>query len=133
LPSIDNILGVRLPPLRKLAKAIAKEDWHSFTATADNEYFEEVMLQGIVIGYAKADIEEILRYVVEFVPKLIIGLCDSFCSGFKFTKDNMRRVWDFIQPFLISKEEYAVRFGIVILLDFYVNEEYMGYSNYWII
>lgn len=126
LPNIDTVLGVRLPALRKLAKGIAKEDWRKFIATADSEYFEEVMLQGMVLGYVKADIEEILQYVGDFVLKIDNwSVCDSFCIGLKFTKDNMERVWNFIQPFLSSKKEYEARFGVVMLLDFYVNEEYI--------
>ena len=31
LPGIDNILGVRVPDLRKLAKEIAKGDWETFS------------------------------------------------------------------------------------------------------
>ena len=126
LPNIDNILGVRLPTLRKLAKVIAKDDWRKFIATADSDYFEEVILQGMVIGYATADIEEILHYVANFIPLIDNwSVCDSFCSGLKFTKDNMKTVWDFIQPFLSSKKEYEVRFGVVMLLDFFINEEYI--------
>jgi len=126
LPNIDNVLGVRLPALRKLAKAIAKNDWRKFIIEADNEYFEEVMLQGMVIGYVKADIEEILQYTSDYIPKINNwSVCDSFCNGLKFTKDNMERVWDFIQPFLCSKKEYEVRFGVVMLLSFYINEEYV--------
>lgn len=126
LPNIDNILGVRLPDLRKLAKAIAKDDWRRFIETADSQFFEEVMLQGIVLGYVDADIEEILHYITDFVPKIDNwSVCDSFCISLKFTKDNMNRVWDFIQHFLSSKEEYEVRFAVVMLLDFYINQEYI--------
>ncbi|MBU5299487.1 DNA alkylation repair protein [Clostridium sporogenes] len=126
LPNIDNILGVRLPQLRKLAKAIAKDDWREFMANYDSKYFEEIMLQGLVLGYAKADIEEILQYVADFVPKIDNwSVCDSFCAGLKFTKNNMERVWNFIQPFLSSNKEFEVRFGIVMLLDFYINDKYI--------
>jgi len=122
LPNIDNILGVRLPILRKLAKVIVKSDWRKFIETSDNVYFEEIMLQGMVIGAAKADIKEILNYVAEFVPKIDNwSVCDSFCIGLKFTKDNKEPVWDFIQPFFYSKEEYEVRFAVVMLLNFYVD------------
>ena len=79
LPNINNILGVRLPTLRKLAKVIAKDDWRRFISMADSDYFEEVMLQGMVIGYAKADIEEILQYATDFIPKIDNwSVCDSF-------------------------------------------------------
>ncbi|RXI67915.1 DNA alkylation repair protein [Clostridium tetani] len=126
LPNIDNILGVRLPELRKLAKKVAKDDWRKFIDTADNQYFEQIMLQGMVLGYIKTNIEEILLYVAEFIPKIDNwSVCDSFCGGLKFTKNNMEQVWNFIQPFLSSKKEYEVRFAVVMLLDFYINDEYI--------
>lgn len=125
-PNNDNILGVRLPILRKLAKQIANGNWQEYMKSVQNEYYEEVMLQGMVIGYVKADIEELLSYVREFIPKIDNwAVCDSFCGGLKFTKTNRPRVWNFIQPYLSSTKEFEVRFGIVMLLDFYVDEVYI--------
>lgn len=126
IPNINNVMGVRLPELRKLAKMIAKGDWRSYLEDAESEYFEEVMLQGMVIGYVKADIEEILVYVTAFVPKIDNwSLCDSFCVGLKFTIKHMKRVWDFLQSYLNSDKEYEIRFGVVMLLNFYIKEEYI--------
>lgn len=127
IPNINHVLGVRLPELRKLAKHIAKADWRTYLQQADDEYFEETMLQGMVIGYVKTDIEEILRYVADFVPKIDNwSVCDSVCVGLKFTKDNKERVWDFLQPYLSSDKEYEIRFGVVMLLDFYIEEAYIS-------
>lgn len=126
IPTINNVLGVRLPELRKIAKKIVKGDWHTYLETAKDEYFEEVMLQGMVIGYVKTDIEELLFYVASFVPKIDNwSVCDSFCTGLKFTKENKERVWEFLQPYLYSKKEYEIRFGVVMLLDFYIETEYI--------
>lgn len=126
IPNIDNVLGVRMPKLRKLAKEIAKGDWRTYLQTAKDEYFEEVMLQGLVIGYAKADVEELLTYIETFVPKMDNwSVCDSFCTGLKFTKQNRERVWSFLQPYLISDKEYELRFGIVMLLDYYIEPNYI--------
>ncbi|MED4462289.1 DNA alkylation repair protein [Metabacillus fastidiosus] len=127
IPNINNILGVRLPELRKIAKQIAKDDWHTYLETAENEYFEEIMLQGMVIGYVKTNMEEILPYVAAFVPKIDNwSVCDSFCTGLKFTKENKRLVWEFLQPYLSSEKEYEIRFGVVMLLNFYIEMEYIG-------
>jgi len=126
IPNINNIIGVRLPELRKLSKTIAKGDWRSYLEHTECEYFEEIMLQGMVIGYAKADIEEILPYIASFVPKIDNwSVCDSFCVGLKFTKSNMKQVWEFLQPYLFSDKEYEIRFGVVMLLNFYIEEEYI--------
>jgi 3-methyladenine DNA glycosylase AlkD len=127
IPTINNVIGVRLPVLRKLAKELVKSDWRGYLQQAESEYFEEVMLQGIVIGYLQTDVEEILHYVADFVPKIDNwSVCDSFCIGLKFTKTNRERVWDFLQPYLASNKPYEIRFGVVMLLDFYIEEEYIS-------
>jgi 3-methyladenine DNA glycosylase AlkD len=125
IPNINNVMGVRLPLLRKLAQQIAKGDWRSYLKRAESEFFEEIMLQGMVIGYIKADIEEILLYVADFVPKLDNwSVCDSFCTGLKFTKKNKERMWIFLQPYLNSEHEYEIRFGVVMLL-YFIEEEFI--------
>ena len=126
LPNVDNLLGIRLPLLRKLAQKMAKEDWRRYLKSEDVCYFEETMLQGMILGYAKADADELLSYVVDFVPRIDNwSICDSFCNGLKFTKNHKERVWDFLQPYLVSEQEYEIRFGVVMLLSFYIEEEYI--------
>jgi 3-methyladenine DNA glycosylase AlkD len=126
LPNTNNILGVRLPVLRKIAKQIAAEDWRSYLEGASSEYFEEVMLQGMVIGCAKAEIEEILSYVEKFVPKIDNwSVCDSFCVGLKITNQYKERVWNFLKPYYSSQNEFEIRFSIVMLIDFYIDEEHI--------
>lgn len=125
-PNINNIIGVRLPLLRKLAKELAKKYWENILYTYPNDYYEEIMLQGMIIGYVKTDIENLLEYVYNFIPKIDNwGVCDSFCAGLKFTKSNMERVWEFLKTYLNSKEEFELRFVIVMLLDFYIVNEYI--------
>ncbi len=125
-PTDSNIIGVRMPLLRKLAKEIAKGDWREYLKTAENEYYEEIMLQGIVIGCVKVDVEERLQLISEFIPQIDgWGICDSFCNGLKFIKSNKERMWNFIQPYLKSDQEFYVRFAVVVLLDFYIDEAYI--------
>jgi 3-methyladenine DNA glycosylase AlkD len=127
IPNINNVVGVRLPELRKLARIIAMGDWRTYLEHAESEYFEEIMLQGMVIGYVKTDIEEILRYVTDFVPKIDNwSVCDSFCTGLKITNTNKERVWDFVQSYLSANNEYDIRFGVVMLLDFYIEDQYIS-------
>lgn len=125
-PGNDNIVGVRLPLLRKLAKQIAKGDWKTYMKEAENKYYEEVMLQGLVLGYVKADIEEILNFVTDFIPKIDNwAVCDSLCTGLKFTKTNRDRVLNYIKPYLSSEKEFEMRFAVVMLLNFYIDENYI--------
>ena len=58
IPGTDPIIGVRIPKLRTLAKKIAKEDWRGYLEHAACDTYEEIMLQGLVLGYAKGEIDE---------------------------------------------------------------------------
>ena len=53
-PGTENIIGVRIPILRNYAKELFKQkDWKDTIKEIDNEYYEEIMLQGMLIGEAK--------------------------------------------------------------------------------
>lgn len=125
-PNTSNIIGVRLPLLKNLAREIASGDWRAYLASAQNEYYEEILLQGLVIGSAKASIEEILACTADFISKIDNwAVCDSFCASLKITKKNPARVLEFLQPYLTSTNEFELRFAIVMLLDFYITDEYI--------
>lgn len=126
-PNTSNIVGVRVPILRNYAKELAKGDFRTYLKNAKNDYYEEIMLQGMVIGLAKMDIEERLKYIEGFVPKIDNwAICDVFCTGLKFVNKNKEQVWKFLRKYTKSKEEFELRFLIVIMLDFYITEEYIN-------
>ncbi len=127
IPNINNVLGVRLPVLRKIAKEIyLNENWQEVLDCDNCDYMEEIMLQGMIIGLIKAEPEKILEYVEKFVPKIDNwAVCDSFCNSLKFTKKNKKLVWKFIQPYLKSKKEYHLRFGYVMILSHFIEEDYI--------
>ncbi len=60
--------------LRLLAKQLAKEEWRTYLKEARDDSYEEIMLQGLVIGYVKAEMEElfgICRSVYSENPRLV--------------------------------------------------------------
>lgn len=113
--------------LRKLAQKIAKEEnWQEFLKQAEDTYFEEVLLQGLVIAYAKIEIDEKLEYIKWFVPKIDSwAISDTFCPTLKIKKKDLEKVWNFILPYLNSKKEFDVRFAVIMMLDYYITEEYV--------
>lgn len=124
-PGADHIIGVRLPVLRKIAKTLAKGDFRAYLREASDETFEEIMLQGMVIGYCKAGLEEKFKLIEDFVPLINNwAVCDSFCNGLKIVKDNKEEFWEFLQQYLNSEKEYEIRFGVVMLLNYYITPEY---------
>ena len=127
-PGTENIIGVRVPILRNYAKELFKEkDWKQTIKEIDNEYYEEIMLQGMIIGQVKnEDINTILKYVEKYVPKIDNwAICDVFCAGLKITKKYKKEMWNFIQKYLKSDKEFEIRFAVVMILDYYIDEEYL--------
>ena len=58
LPPDTRILGVRLPLIKKYSKEICRGDWRKYLKYAQSYWYEEIMLQGFVIGSAKCEINE---------------------------------------------------------------------------
>lgn len=127
IPGTEKIIGVRIPVLRELAKTMAKEDWRTWLDGASDDTFEETMLQGLVTGYAKMPFEEQMRRMAVYAGKISDwALCDCPCTSFKFVRRHREEVWQFLQTYLASEEEFAQRFAVVMLLTHYVTDDYVG-------
>lgn len=128
-PGIEHVLGIRIPALRRLAAQIAKDDWQSYLRTADTYYMEERMLQGMVIGHLKMkDTEEYLALVAKFIPLINSwSVCDTFdfCGKQRFVDKNKEKVWQFLEQWMASDKEYEIRFGVVMAMGHYIDEEYI--------
>ena len=125
-PGVNNIIGIRVPILRKFAKEIAKQNWKDFLDNPSDEYYEEILLQGLLIGIAKMPTQERINYLEKFIPKIDNwAVCDMTCSGLKFIQENQELMWNFIQKYLKSEKEFEVRFAIIIMLDYFICDEYI--------
>ena len=124
IPNVNNIIGVRLPILRKIASELAKTPcWGKYKG---DFYLEEAMVWGLIIGYAKIEPQKRIEILREFVPVINNwAVCDTVCSNLKFTKTNKTLVWNFIQPYLKSDKEYEIRFGVVMILNYYIEDDYI--------
>lgn len=142
MPGVEQVIGVRLPLLRRIAREIVRGDWRAWLAAnglgvgsvtgngpegasdAGTVCFEERMLQGMTIGYAPCPIEEKLRYVARFAATIDNwAVCDSFCWRLKPAE--RAAMWDFIQPYFSSEAPYEVRFAVVMGLNNFVDEEHL--------
>lgn len=121
-----EIIGIRIPKLRNLAKELAEEDYKYYLNSIENKYFEEIILEGLVIGYCKTDIYEKLKLIKEFVPKIDSwSITDTFCPTLKIKEKDLEKVWNFIMPYLKSNKEFEVRFAIIMMLDYYITDQYV--------
>lgn len=128
-PNNDNIIGVRVPILRNFAKELLKEiDWKYYLENAWNEYYEEVMLQGMIIGLVskKENIGEFIQYIDNFIPKIDNwAVCDIFCAGLKVTEKNLEYMWNYIQKYIKTDKEFEIRFAVVMMLDYFIKKDYI--------
>lgn len=125
-PETDNILGVRVPVLRNYAKKLIDENFRANYNNIGNEYYEEIMLKGMILGLAKIELQERLTYLEKFVPQIDNwAICDITCAGLKFVKNNEEVVFEFLQKYLKSDKEFEIRFAIVMLLDHYITDKYI--------
>lgn len=125
-PDMDNIIGVRIPKLREYAKELYKCN-NLKDIKIEDKYYEELVIQGMLIGFqTKEPIEEVIKQVEEYIPKINSwAVCDTFCAGLKITKKYPTEMFKVIKKYLKSTQEYQVRFAIVMLLDYYINDQYI--------
>lgn len=126
IPGVKNMLGIRLPLLRKLAKELAGDNWREYLSWTEFQYFEEVMIQGMILGYVKAPIEEVLEMAEQFIPRIDNwSVNDSFCTTFRCAKKYPEEVWDFLMRYKESHKEYEVRVTAVMMMAHFLLPEYI--------
>ncbi|MBD5636951.1 MAG: DNA alkylation repair protein [Clostridia bacterium] len=115
-----NLIGIRTPVLRKLAK-----EWKGETDTFlsfPDEYYEITFLKCALVGALKY--EEFIKRVDKVVPLLDNwATCDTFDAP--CVKKHREEFLPFIKRYLQSDKEFTVRYGLVMLLHYYVEEEYL--------
>lgn len=125
IPCDRPFLGVRIPEIRKLVKEIPPKDFDEFLA-ARPVAIEEVIARGFLI--ARLPYEKMLE-VFDSQIELLDNWCtvDTFCAALRKTvKKHEDGFWECkVEKILKNQNEFAVRMGIVAMLDFYVNPRYL--------
>lgn len=120
-----EILGIRLPKLRAIAKEIAKGNYKSYLEISNNIYYEEVMIKLLVISNIK-DLNECINYfdnAIDLIDNW--ALCDTFCNSLKIVNKNKAYFLSKIKDLIKSNKTYYVRVGLILLLCYYVEKEYL--------
>ncbi len=120
------ILGINIPTLRKIAKEINQMNFHQFLKEYDESSYELALLKAYVIATAKMDLEERFKYLEDFIPTIDNwAVHDGLVSSLKCTKKHMLEMRKFILKYQNSNHEYEVRFVAVMLMTYYMEEEYL--------
>ena len=121
--SIDKIIGVRIPDIRTLAKEIKDCEYiDKFLNELPHWYQEENLLHGIILSYYK-DIDLLLKKLDIFLKYVDNWAVTDIISP-KIFKKYPDKVYKYIVKWIKSKDEYKIRFGVVSLLQFYLDDNY---------
>lgn len=126
IPNIskDKIIGVRIPMIRNIAKDIKDNDYiDSFLCELPHKYHEENILHGIILSLKYKDIDILLDKLDIFL-KYVDNWAVTDIINPKIFKKYPDKVYDHIKIWINSKYEYMVRFGIVSLLQFYLDDNF---------
>ena len=120
--SKNTIIGVRVPFLRKYAKELYKSgEYVDFLRNLPHRYYEENNLHSFIISLLPyqsflVEIERFLPYIDNWAT------CDGLKP--KCIKGNEQDFVNKIYEWLSSEREYTVRFGISMLLSYYLDEHF---------
>jgi Predicted DNA alkylation repair enzyme len=119
----ESVIGVRMPVLRKFGKEFAKtEGAKEFLRNLPHKYHEENNLHGILIAGMKEYelcIEELDRFL-PFVDNW--ATCDMMSP--KVFKKHLPELLQKIKEWIASDNTYVIRFGIGMLMSFYLDEAF---------
>ncbi len=123
MPTVDKetIIGVRVPELRKFAKTLAgTPEAEEFLKTLPHKYYEENNIHAFLIEGIK-DYDETVKHLEAFLPYINNwATCDMLTP--KSFKKNLpdTKAYGWIN----SSHEYTVRFGIEMLMKFFLDERF---------
>lgn len=122
----EYLIGVRTPELKKMAKAISKEDYLNFIKLNTHNTYEERLIHGLLIGYIKTDFDTIKCLLWEFIPYIDNwALCDLTIANLHIWNNYTKEGFSFVKRCLNSKNEWYQRVGFIILLNYYINDDYI--------
>lgn len=121
--SPDRMLGVRVPELRKLARALLKEaDYADFLGQLPHRYYDEDMLHSVLLSELR-DYEDCIGELERFLPYVDNwAVCDILSP--RVFKGQRERLLGKIREWTASKHSYTCRFGIGMLMTHYLDGDF---------
>ena len=127
----ETILGVKTPDLRKIAKEIrGTKEAEEFLANLPHKYYEENLIHFFLIAMIR-DFDECVNAVETFLPYVDCWpVCDQ--SSPKVFSKNHEKLLPLIQRWIRSQHVYTVRFGIRMLMNEFLGEDFRPEYLEWV-
>ena len=119
----ENIIGIRIPVMRKLAKEFVKEPEAAvFLKQLPHTYYDENILHALLVAEIK-DYDTCVKEVERFLPHVDNwAVCDIFSP--KVFKKNRDRLIKKIKEWTASDHPYTCRFGMEMLMMHFLDENF---------
>ena len=121
--SSDTILGIRTPEMRKIAKEVFDSDYRdTFLNELPHKYYEENLIHFFVISNIK-DFDTCIIEVEKFLPYVDCWPVSDQATPKSFKKHH-DKLLPYIKKWIKSKHIYTARFGIRMLMNEYLGEDF---------
>ena len=125
MPTVDSekMIGVRTPELRRYAKQLIKSgEAVDFIKQLPHDYFDENQLHAFIISDIK-EYDRCISEVKRFLPHVDNwATCDQLSP--KVFKKHKKELLVEIKKWIKSKETYTIRFGIGMLMQHFLDEDF---------
>lgn len=129
---LDNIIGVRTPALRAFGKELFKSgDYDSFLEEVPHKYYDEMNLHGFLLCELK-DYDRVVAELDRFLPYVDNWATCDLMTPKKAFKKNLDRLEVDIQRWIKAKDTYTIRFGIEMLMCFFLDDAFDEKYLQWV-
>ena len=127
----EKILGVRTPDMRRIAREIrGTKEAEEFLTQLPHNYYEENLVHFFMIAMIR-DFDQCVQAVEAFLPYVDCWpVCDQ-SSPKAFSKDH-EKLLPWIQKWIASDHVYTVRFGIRMLMNEFLGEDFKTEYLAWV-
>lgn len=122
----EEVIGIKTLILKKIAKEISLGDYKGYFKYNNSTYYEPIMIEGLIIGYLKDDFNDIISYINNYLNKVTNWAhIDLLVSNLKILKKYDKEAFIYVKKLIHNKNNYFKRCGVVILLNYYLNDKYI--------
>lgn len=126
----EQVIGVRTPELRKLAKELFKEsETAEFLNTLPHQYYDENNLHGFLVEQIK-DYNTVVAAIDAFLPYVDNWATCDLMSPKVFKKHRLELLKE-IHRWMASERTYTIRFGIGMLMAHFLDEDFAPDHLVW--
>ena len=142
-----RVMGLHSPEIKQVAKQLSREGGkvvmpdgtpricsngveviRAFEEVpSESLCYEETVIWGYLINLEKCSLDERLAMLGRYVPELDNwAVCDSYCTHAKWmARADKAVLWAFLERWFDSECEFEVRFAVVVVMCYFLNEEWL--------